>query len=116
RMSLVRRDARKALLVADSSREGFGLPEIAQRPIEFQEHKHSVSELESKIDGLLDAHLILWQPREHGQRLVEKGGSFPIGASADGLCARLGQVRSGPLPQLTAQCMVGEPLDVLSHP
>ena len=70
-------------------------------------------EVEPKVDGLLDRVATLREVLQGGQRLLEERRGLTIGRARRRLLAGLSGVGDGLLPDLAAQGVVGQPLDVL---
>ena len=103
-------------LIVERPRQAFGFAETAEDPLEFSERKECSSQVEAKIDGLLQRLAGLGQMPEGRQRLLEAAHRLPVGRSRQCLGAGLTEVRDRLLPQLAPHGMVGQPLDVLGQP
>ena len=90
-------------LIVERPRQALGFAETAEDPLEFSERKECGSQVEAKIDGLLQPLAGLGQMPQGRQRLLEARDRLPVGRSRQCLGAGLTQVRDRLLPHLTAR-------------
>ena len=83
--------------------------------VERSERHERAAEVEAQVDGLLHGRAGLGQMREGPECLLERRHGLPVCRLREGLGPGLAAVGDGPVPHLSPQGVVGQPLD-LRHP
>jgi hypothetical protein len=85
-------------LIVERPGQALGFVETAGNPLEFSEWKECSSQIEAKINGLLQRLAGPGQVRQRRQRLLEAAHRLPVGGSRHCLGASLMEVRDRLFP------------------
>ena len=110
------RDLSEPTRVVEGLGDGPSLAQTRQDTPRVAKRSERRTQGEPEINGLLTRVALLRQMRESAKRLLEVSPSFAVGRARHGFLPRLPAVCHRLVPHLTAQGMVGEPFDLLSHP
>ena len=103
----------EAALVAEGLREGFRLPQMLDQSRQLPQGPERVAQVETQIDRLLDDLAALGKMAEGLKSLFEGHDRLGVSRPRQGFGAGVPSVRHRLRPQLAADGVQGEALDVL---
>ena len=104
-------DCRQPPLILNGAGHRFGVSETALEPIEVGDGREDRAQLQSNVDPLSKALVILRQVGERLQRRLEEGACRLIGRKLNRLVAGLTQIVHGLVPERSVEGVVGEAFD-----
>jgi hypothetical protein len=108
-------DPPQPTVIVEGLGEVFGYAEVVEDPLLFSEREERIAQVKPEIDGLLTPGATLREVLQGAQGLLKGHHRLAVGRACGCFDARLPAVLQGLIPHLTADSVMGEPLDLLGR-